>query len=184
MRLKVFRQEFSDLVRQYLSFDAQEKKMGLKHQTYPELIETKKDLVNMDKLVSLENKFNSTVQLWGSMRWGKVKGEIKDMQQKVSDMNYRCKRLSENLKKISTYTILQKSIADMNELLFVVEDLGHATIRDRHWQEIIQLCGHSIPFESPEKFHLSDIFNADLLRIKGQVEAILETAKQQVLIED
>ena len=80
--------------------------MGLTHQAYPELIKTKQDLTNIEKLVGLETKFNSTMELWGGMLWGQVRNEFKDMQQKVSDMNFRCKRIPEHIQKLSTYTVL------------------------------------------------------------------------------
>ena len=63
----------------------------------------------------------------------------------------------------------------MCELLPLVEGLAKNSIRDRHWLEVIEGCGYSIPFDQ-ENFRLSDVFEANLLKIKEDVEDISDNA--------
>ena len=70
----------------------------------------------------------------------------------------------------------------MEEILPLIEALAHESIRDRHWEEIIELSNHPIPFQS-ESFCLSQLFEVDLLKIKEEIEDITDSAGKQMKIE-
>lgn len=63
----------------------------------------------------------------------------------------------------------------MVELLPLVEGLAKSSIRDRHWQEVIEGCNRPIPYDQ-ENFRLNDVFEANLLKIKEDVEDIADNA--------
>jgi dynein heavy chain len=93
-----------------------------------------------------------------------------------------CLRLPGQLKKWLTYTKLKTEIDDMIELLPLVEGLAKDSIRPRHWEEVIELTGTQIPFES-ETFVLKQLFDANLLKIKEEIEDISENADKQLKLE-
>jgi dynein heavy chain len=93
----------------------------------------------------------------------------------VENFQRDCLRLPGQLKKWLTYTKLKTEIDDMIELLPLVEGLAKDSIRPRHWEEVIELTGHEIPFES-ESFVLKQLFDANLLKIKEEIEDISENA--------
>lgn len=91
-------------------------------------------------------------------------------------------RLPGQLKKWLTYTHLKNEIDDMIELLPVVEGLAKDSIRDRHWEEVIELTGCPIPYDQ-ETFVLKQLFDANLLKIKEEVEDITDNADKQLKLE-
>lgn len=70
----------------------------------------------------------------------------------------------------------------MNRILPLVASLATDNIRDRHWEEIIELSGHQIPYAS-ETFCLAQLFEADLLKIEEEIEDITDSAGKQAKIE-
>ena len=71
----------------------------------------------------------------------------------------------------------------MEELLPLIECLAHESIRERHWEEIIELCGHQIPYQNPESFQLAQIFEANILSVRDEIEDITDSALKQAKIE-
>jgi len=57
----------------------------------------------------------------------------------------------------------------MIELLPLVEGLAKDSIRDRHWEILIDLTKHDIPYNQ-ENFTLKQLFEANLLDFKEEVE--------------
>lgn len=74
------------------------------------------------------------------------------MLETVDNFSRDVQRLPGDAKRFTAYTDLRKKIDDMEELLPLVECLAHESIRDRHWEEIIELCGTNIPYQNPEQF--------------------------------
>jgi hypothetical protein len=105
------------------------------------------------------------------------------MVESIDNFSRDCQRLPGDSKRFTAYTDLRKKIDDMEELLPLIDALASETIRDRHWIEIIELCGHTIPYQTPEQFTLSDIFEADLLKIREEIEDIADSALKQAKIE-
>ena len=104
------------------------------------------------------------------------------MMETTENFQRDCIRLPGQLKKWLTYTKLKDEIEDMLELLPLVEGLAKDSIRDRHWEEVIELCKHDIPFQS-ETFTLKQLFDADLLKCKEDVEDIAMNADNQLKLE-
>ena len=94
--------------------------------------------------------------------------QIDQMKETIETFARDCQRLPGDAKRFQAYTDLKKKIDDMDEILPLVESLAHESIRDRHWEEIIELSKHQIPYQS-ETFCLSQLFEADLLKIKEEI---------------
>lgn len=59
----------------------------------------------------------------------------------VENFQRDCMKLPGQLKKWKTYEQLKIEVDDMLELLPVIEGLAKDSIRDRHWEEVIELTG-------------------------------------------
>ena len=110
------------------------------------------------------------------MMWTEIVEEIEKMKEMIENFSRDCARLPGDSKRFTAYTDLRKKIDDMEELLPLIECLAHESIRERHWEEIIELCGHRIPYQNPENFQLSQIFDANLLAIREEIEDITDSA--------
>lgn len=70
----------------------------------------------------------------------------------------------------------------MEVVLPLVEMLGDESIKDRHWEQLIELTGKQIPYQS-ETFTLKELLEADLLSVVEDVEDISDSALKQKKIE-
>jgi len=71
----------------------------------------------------------------------------------------------------------------MTEIIPLVEGLSKETIRDRHWDEIIELSKTDIPYAQEETFNLEQLLKAPLLTYKEDIEDICEQADKQSKLE-
>lgn len=63
-----------------------------------------------------------------------------------------------------------------------MQKLAHESIKERHWEALIELTNKDIPFQS-ETFTLKDLLDADLLPVEEDVEDISDSALKQMRIE-
>jgi dynein heavy chain len=63
-RLRMFADEYSIRKRKYESYYSGEKLFGLPHQSYPELVQTAKELELLEKLYNLYQKVKDTIAKW------------------------------------------------------------------------------------------------------------------------
>jgi dynein heavy chain len=70
----------------------------------------------------------------------------------------------------------------MTEIIPLVDQLAKPSIRGRHWEEIIELTGVSIPYES-ESFILQELLAAPLLKYNEDILDIADSADKQLKLE-
>jgi dynein heavy chain len=146
-RLKAKRDEFEVIKKKYDTANAGEALFGLPHQEYAKLVETENEINLLDKLYGLYQKTQSTFGQWNEAPFTSVQEDCAKMIEVVENFQRDCLRLPGHLKKWLTYTHLKNEIDDMIELLPVVEGLAKDSIRDRHWEEVIELTGCQIPYD-------------------------------------
>ena len=117
------------------------------------------------------------------MYWSELGDEIENMRKTIDQFVLDCKKIPGDSRHFTAYTDLRTKIEDMEELLPLIEMLTAPSIRERHWEEIIGLCGRQIPYQTPETFQLTHIFEADLLKIREEIEDISDSANKQAKIE-
>lgn len=181
-RLKAKREEYEVIRKKYDTAHAGEKLFGLPNQEYEKLNKTEEEILLLDKLYGLYQKVKSTINVWNDSLFSEVQENVENMIEIVDGYSKDCLRLPGQLKKWLTYTKLKTEIDDMIELLPLVEGLAKDSIRPRHWEEVIELTGTQIPFES-ETFVLKQLFDANLLKIKEEIEDISENADKQLKLE-
>jgi dynein heavy chain len=140
-RLKAKRDEFEVIKKKYDTANSGESLFGLPHQEYAKLVETENEINLLDKLYGLYQKTQSTFGLWNELPFLSVQEDCAKMVEIVENFQRDCMRLPGQLKKWLTYTHLKNEIDDMIEILPVIEGLAKDSIRDRHWEEVIELTG-------------------------------------------
>ena len=63
----------------------------------------------------------------------------------------------------------------MTEILPLVASLGKPSIRNRHWDDVIELVKQEIPYQS-ETFTLQQLLKCPLLQFREEIEEITESA--------
>ena len=80
-----------------------------------------------------------------------------------------CRKLPRALKDWQAFLDLKKTIDDFNESCPLLELMANKAMKQRHWDRIAGLTGHTFDMES-ETFSLRNIMEAPLLKSKEDIE--------------
>lgn len=94
----------------------------------------------------------------------------------------RCRKLPKGLKEWQAFNDLKQNIDDFNETCPLLELMANRAMKERHWQRIATLTGHTFDVES-ENFQLRNIMEAPLLEHKDDIEDICIAAVKEKDIE-
>jgi dynein heavy chain len=97
-RLRMFSDEYSIRKRKFDSYNAGEKLFGLPHQSYPELVETNRQIELLDKLYNLYSKVKDTTTKWKEIAWTEIQNEIAKMTEQIEIFGRDCQKLPGQLK--------------------------------------------------------------------------------------
>jgi dynein heavy chain len=161
-RLRMFSDEYSVRKRKYDSYYAGEILFGLPHTQYPLLTKTASEIELLDKLYSLYSKVKDTIAKWREIAWADIQGEIDKLIETIEAFGRDCAKLPGVLKQWDAYKELKQEVDDMTEILPLVQQLAKPSIRDRHWNEVIEYVKEDIPYQA-ENFILNNLFKVPLL---------------------
>jgi dynein heavy chain len=103
-----------------------------------------------------------TITKWKETPWLEIADEIIGMKDGIESFLKDCMRLPSDSKQYPAYKELKQRLDDMETVLPLVEMLGDRSIKERHWEQLIELTGKDIPYNS-ETFLLRDLLEANLL---------------------
>ena len=184
-RLNRFKEEFKIRQRKEESYKGGEELFALPITDYPPLEATEKQLSLADKLFSLYVDVLDTEELWKQILWTDVAINIEDMADKVESYAGRMKKLPGKLREFSAYKKLKELIENFQVTIPLLQELTKDSIRDRHWEEIMEICGvtaETFDYASPE-FKLSSLLEMDLSKHSEDIEEVTDGADKQLKIE-
>jgi len=181
-RLRMFSEEYQVNKGKYDSYYAGETLFGLPHQSYPALEQSAKEIELLGKLYNLYSKVIDTIAGWKLIPWLEIPNEIDKMIDMIESFGRDCQRLPGVLKGWDAYKELKQEIEDMSKILPLVKELSKPSIRDRHWDEIIQMTQKNIPYRS-ETFILNQLLECNLLEHEADILDITESADKQLKLE-
>ena len=86
------------------------------------------------------------------------------------------------MKEWQAFNDLKQKIDDFNETCPLLELMANPAMKDRHWERIATLTGHSFDVAS-ENFQLRNIMEAPLLDYKDDIEDVCIAAVKEKDIE-
>ncbi|TMW55127.1 hypothetical protein Poli38472_013889 [Pythium oligandrum] len=181
-RLKRFKELMLLRERKLEMYTAGEELFGMRPTEYPELMRTKKELALLDQLYGLYMDVVNTLDEFRCVLWSQVASTVPRMTEIFTSFDVRCKKLPKKLCEWEAYHILRKDINEFLEILPIIKELAHESIKARHWDDVMRICGKTLPVES-EIFRFQDVLEARLLTWKEDVEYICESAQKQLQIE-
>lgn len=124
-----------------------------------------------------------TIAKWREIPWSEIVNEIEKMVENIDQFGRDCTKLPGVLKSWEAYKELKQEIDDMTEILPLVASLAKPSIRNRHWDDVIELVKQDIPYAS-ETFTLQQLFKCPLLQSREEIEEITESADKQLKLEN
>jgi len=183
-RLKRFENEFELKETIYNVNQKGENLFGLQNQEYPALLQTKKEISNLNKLYYLYNQVIETTSGWEEEAWSEIDStHIKDWEEIVLKYSDNCKRLPSDLKGWQAFKDLKEKIENYKEILPYIKDLKEPYIKDRHWDRIQELGGVELNYKTPDNFYFHELLSANLLSFVEDLEDVIDSAKKQEKIE-
>jgi dynein heavy chain len=181
-RLSRFKEEYKIRQRKMESYMGGEELFALPLTEYPELVQTEKEIKLADQLFSLYVDVLSTFGEWKQVLWSDIALQITDMNDKIESFALRCKKLPARLREYTAYKMLKIQIEDFQVILPILVELTKESIRDRHWDEIMEITESSFDYLSPE-FKLESLLEISLVDKKEEIEEITDGADKQLKIE-
>ncbi|XP_061653536.1 dynein axonemal heavy chain 8-like isoform X1 [Phyllopteryx taeniolatus] len=180
LRLQKFQARFSELWRNFTTYNSGEQLLGLPVSDYECLQNKKKELDLLQKLYGLYDTVMKTINGHTKLLWTQV--DIDKINNELMDFQNRCRRLPKGLKEWQAFMDLKKTIDDFNELCPLLEMMTNKSMIRRHWDQISNLTGHTFEVESPT-CTLDNIMEAPLLKYKDDIEDICISAVKERDIE-
>lgn len=181
-RLNRFKEENKIRDRKMESYKNGEDLFALPITDYPDLIQTQKELKLADQLFSLYTDVLSTLEGWKSVLWSDVTNMIGEMQEKIDAFSGRCKKLPARLREYSAYKMLKTQIDDFQTILPILQEFTKESIRDRHWEEVMEITKAQFDFAGPE-FRLQSLLDIDLVSHRDEIDEVTDGADKQLKIE-
>eukprot|EP00760_Papus_ankaliazontas_P001566 PhM_4_TR10512/c1_g1_i1/m.53321/K10408/DNAH; dynein heavy chain, axonemal len=165
-RLKRYQRVFADKARRFASLQVGEEMFGLPRKTYPELAKISKELDLLDKLYTLHIEVSQFVSsfvdtFWVSVRLGAIGGRLHELSTSV-------KALPSVMRSWDAFKELKQNVVELLEMHPVLELLQRPSIKERHWRNVMELCGTTWPLD------------VDEFKIRHLVEAKLHLHKDDI----
>ena len=182
-RLRRYTDEFELRQRKYELYSGGEELFALKKTEYPELEATGKEIDLLQKLYNLYRDVMNKMDDWKTILWSHVVANVGEMAQEMENFNGRCKKLPKKLREWDAYNDLKKQIEDTQTVLPLLQELSKPSMRQRHWDQITELTGHTMNVNDPE-FRLAEMLAANLVAHQVEIEEICDGADKQLAIEN
>ena len=104
------------------------------------------------------------------------------MKEEVEQFLKNCMRLPSEAKKYPQYKEMKEKLDNYDMMLPLIEMLSDKSFQKRHWEQLFEKVGRSVPYES-ESFTLKDFFDFDPLSIQEDIEDISDVSLKQMRIE-
>lgn len=181
-RLSRFKEEDKIRTRKMDSYKNGEELFALPVTDYPELVQTKKEILLADSLFSLYTDVLNTFNSWSELPWVEVPPLMPEMSDKVEAFSGRCKKLPGRLREYSAYKTLKVQIEDFQIVLPLLQEFTKESIRDRHWEEVMEITEIQFDFQGPD-FKLQSLIDLPLVAKKDEIEEVTDGADKQLKIE-
>lgn len=179
-RLKSFQSQYEERERKMLSYQMGEQLFGLPQTDYPDLVRIGKELKLLAKLYDLYQDVLFTISGYDDVLWTEM--DIESMTNQITEFGNKCRKMPKGLRDWDAYNELKQMIDDFNETLPLLQGLAGPAMRDRHWEQVSELCQVKLEYASPD-FKVKSLVEANLLKFKDEIEEITSGAVKEADIE-
>lgn len=183
-RLKRYEDKHEIMERKRQLYASGEELFALPITEYPELDETKKELVLLNKLYSLYRDVMNKMAEYKTILWIDVVANVDKMATDMEGFSARCKKMPKRLRTWKAYQDLNKEIEDFQLVLPLLQELSKRSIRPRHWAAVEQICGGEELHVDDVEFKLQDLLEKPLVEHYEEIEEVTISADKELDLEN
>jgi dynein heavy chain len=136
---------------------------------FKQIKQCRKEVKLLKNLWDYAHVVQSTIADWKKTRWREINAEAMDTECKKFARDIRS--LDKEMRGWDAYMGAENDVKNLMISLRAITELQNPTIRDRHWQELMQATG--VSFEMNEHTSLADLLALKLHKFEEMVKEIV-----------
>ncbi|NXM72263.1 DYH9 protein, partial [Serilophus lunatus] len=146
---------------------------------YKQLKQCRKELCLLKELWDMISLVNTSLDDWQATKWVDINVENMDLECKKFAREIR--NLDKEMRGWDAFTGLDSKVKNMLTALKAVAELQNPAIRERHWNQLMQVTG--VRFVMDSDTTLADLLKLNLHKFEGEVHGIVDKAVREMSME-
>ncbi|XP_027547622.1 dynein heavy chain 9, axonemal [Neopelma chrysocephalum] len=146
---------------------------------YKQLKQCRKELCLLKELWDMISLVNTSLSDWQTTKWVDINVENMDLECKKFAREIR--NLDKEMRAWDAFTGLDSKVKNMLTALKAVAELQNPAIRERHWNQLMQVTG--VRFVMDSDTTLADLLKLNLHKFEGEVHGIVDKAVREMSME-
>ncbi|NXB03113.1 DYH9 protein, partial [Cnemophilus loriae] len=146
---------------------------------YKQLKQCRKELCLLKELWDMISLVNSSLDDWQTTKWVDINVESMDLECKKFAREIR--NLDKEMRAWDAFSGLDSKVKNMLTALKAVAELQNPAIRERHWNQLMQVTG--VRFVMDSDTTLADLLKLNLHKFEGEVHSIVDKAVREMSME-
>ncbi|KAL2297572.1 hypothetical protein Nmel_016116 [Mimus melanotis] len=146
---------------------------------YKQLKQCRKELCLLKELWDMISLVNSSLHDWQTTKWVDINVENMDLECKKFAREIR--NLDKEMRAWDAFSGLDSKVKNMLTALKAVAELQNPAIRERHWNQLMQVTG--VRFVMDSDTTLADLLRLNLHEFEGEVHGIVDKAVREMSME-
>ncbi|NXB13890.1 DYH9 protein, partial [Rhagologus leucostigma] len=146
---------------------------------YKQLKQCRKELCLLKELWDMISLVNTSLDGWQTTKWVDINVENMDVECKKFAREIR--NLDKEMRAWDAFSGLDSKVKNMLTALKAVAELQNPAIRERHWNQLMQVTG--VRFVMDSDTTLADLLKLNLHQFEGEVHGIVDKAVREMSME-
>ncbi|XP_068888721.1 dynein axonemal heavy chain 9 isoform X1 [Aphelocoma coerulescens] len=146
---------------------------------YKQLKQCRKELCLLKELWDMISLVNTSLNDWQTTKWVDINVENMDLECKKFAREIR--NLDKEMRAWDAFSGLDSKVKNMLAALKAVAELQNPAIRERHWNQLMQVTG--VRFVMDSDTTLADLLKLNLHQFEGEVHGIVDKAVREMSME-
>nr|XP_054501355.1 dynein axonemal heavy chain 9-like [Agelaius phoeniceus] len=146
---------------------------------YKQLKQCRRELCLLKELWDMISLVNTSLEDWQTTRWVDINVENMDLECKKFAREIR--NLDKEMRAWDAFSGLDSKVKNMLTALKAVAELQNPAIRERHWNQLMQVTG--VRFVMDSDTTLADLLKLNLHEFEGEVHGIVDKAVREMSME-
>ncbi|XP_033374700.1 dynein heavy chain 9, axonemal [Parus major] len=146
---------------------------------YKQLKQCRKELCLLKELWDMISLVNTSLHDWQTTKWVDINVENMDLECKKFAREIR--NLDKEMRAWDAFSRLDSKVKNMLTALKAVAELQNPAIRERHWNQLMQVTG--VRFVMDSDTTLADLLKLNLHEFEGEVHGIVDKAVREMSTE-